>query len=139
MPDRTASPVTLWRRCAAIVYDTLAVIGIWFVVGGIVVGLHHGEAIPVQTPWFTALLLAATYAYFAFCWHRGGQTLGMKSWRIRVVDSASAAPISWRQTLVRFAVALVSWMPLGLGYFWALGGRGETWHDRASGSKLIGR
>ncbi len=132
----TAVAAAFWRRLLSMIYDMLCLIGIWFVAGGIVVGFHHGEAVE-GSPGFSLLLLAVSYAYFAFCWHRGGQTLGMKCWRIRVVDEHAGGPLTWRQTLVRFAVALLSWAPLGLGYWWALTGARRAWHDRASHSKLV--
>jgi len=158
-----ARRVSVRRRVAAIVYDTLALIGIWFVVAGIAVGLHHGVAIPDYQLGFQLALLGAAYGYFGLCWRRGGQTLGMKSWRIRVVDAATAAPLSWQQVSVRFIVGALSWLPLAfagwafyytsaarplvllagallvLGYWWALGGRGEAWIDRASRARLVFR
>jgi hypothetical protein len=73
--DLQGNPVALWRRLAAMLYDTLAVIGICFVVGGIAVGLNHGVAVPANHPGFSALLLLLNYLYFAFCWRRSGQTL----------------------------------------------------------------
>jgi uncharacterized RDD family membrane protein YckC len=129
-------PAPFWRRLFAMIYDLLCLIGIWFVVGGIAVGLHHGEAVEHE-PLFSLLLLAAACVYFAFSWRRGGQTLGMKCWRIRVVDELGGAGLSWRQAGVRCAVALLSWLPLGLGYWWALAGRRRAWHDLASGSRLV--
>jgi len=161
--DDVARRVSVRRRVAATVYDTLALIGIWFVVAGIAVGLHHGEAVPEYQHGFQAVLLLAAWAYFAGCWHRGGQTLGMKSWRIRVVDRASGAALSWRQASVRFAIGILHWLPLAFaawafwftpapralvivagallafGYWWILGGRGEALIDRASGSRLVFR
>jgi uncharacterized RDD family membrane protein YckC len=143
MQDNAASPVVavltpapFWRRLLAMVYDLLCLIGIWFVVGGLAVGLHHGEAVE-HSAWFAWLLLAAAAAYFAASWRRGGQTLGMKCWKIRVVDAASGGRLGWRQALVRFATAMVSWLPLGLGYWWALAGRRRAWHDLASGTRLV--
>lgn len=163
LADPASLPVPVWRRCAAIVYDSLALIGIWFVVAGIAVGLHRGEAIPDYQLGFQLALLGAAYGYFGLCWRRGGQTLGMKSWRIRVVDAATAAPLSWRQVSLRFAVAALSWLPLAfagwafyyttasrglvllaaallaLAYWRALGGRGAALIDRASHAKLVFR
>lgn len=135
-PPIAPIPAPFWRRLLSVVYDLLCLIGIWFVVGGIVVGLHHGEAVE-HSPSFSVLLVAVSWAYFALSWRRGGQTLGMKCWRIRVVDEDAGDRLTWRQTLVRFAVGLLSWLPLGLGYWWALAGRGRTWHDLASRSRLI--
>lgn len=155
-----ARRVSVRRRVAAAFYDALALIGIWFVVGGIAVGLHHGEAVPVHTLGFQLVLLIAAWAYFAGCWRRGGQTLGMKSWRIRVVDRASGSALSWRQVSVRFVVGVLHWLPLAVaawawfspnprlvviaagallacGYWWILGGRGEALIDRAAGSRLV--
>jgi len=132
----TPAGAAFWRRLLSMVYDTLCLIGIWFVVGGIAVGLHHGLAVE-HSPVFSLVLLAASYAYFAISWRRGGQTLGMKCWRIRVVDEHGGGRLTWRQTLARFAVALVSWAPLGLGFWWALAGSRRAWHDLASQSRLI--
>ena len=131
-------PASFGRRLGAIVYDALAIIGVWFLVGGIAVGLHHGQALPAADLPFQALLLGVAYAYFAISWRRGGQTLGMKSWRIRVVDDASGGVIRWRQTLARFGVGLLAWLPAGFGHWSALfHERGLAWADRASGTRLV--
>lgn len=118
-------------------YDALAIVGVWFLVGGIAVGLHHGEALPASDWSFKALLLAVTYAYFAFCWRRGGQTLGMKTWRIQVVD-AGGGRLAWSQTLKRFGAGVLAWLPAGFGYWSALfHAEGLAWPDRASGTRLV--
>ena len=49
-------------------------------------------------------------AYFMLSWMRGGQTLGMRPWRIRVTD-ASGAPVNWKRGLARLIVAA---LPLAL-------------------------
>ncbi|MCC7121242.1 MAG: RDD family protein [Gammaproteobacteria bacterium] len=158
-----ARRVSVRRRVAAAFYDALALIGIWFVVAGIAVGLHRGEAVTDSAHGFHLALLLAAWGYFAGCWRRGGQTLGMKSWRIRVVDAGSGAPLSWRQASLRFIVAVLHWLPLAFaawafwftpvsrglvisagallafGYWWFLGGRGVALIDRASGSVLVFR
>ncbi len=138
LAEAPTAPVAaaFWRRLLSMLYDALCLIGIWFVAGGIAVGFHHGEAVE-GSPVFSLVLLVLSYAYFAFSWHRGGQTLGMKCWRIRVVDEHTGTRLTWRQTLVRFGVALVSWVPLGLGYWWALAGGRRAWHDRASHSRVV--
>ncbi|MGE3772322.1 MAG: RDD family protein [Gammaproteobacteria bacterium] len=155
-----ARRVSVRHRVAAAIYDTLALIGIWFVIAGIAVGLHRGEAVPDYEHGFQLALLLAAWAYFAGCWHRGGQTLGMKSWRIRVVDRASGTALSWRRASLRFGFGVLHWLPLAFaawafwftpapralvlaaaallafGYWWILGGRGEALIDRASGSRV---
>lgn len=153
--------VSVWRRAAAALYDGLALLAIWFVVAAIAVGLHHGEAVPPDGEFALRLALGvAAWAYFAGCWRRGGQTLGMKTWRIRVVARATGAALSWRQASVRFVVGALHWLVFvvavwalwatpvarGLtfgagtvligGYWWLLGGRGDALIDRTAGSQL---
>ncbi len=76
---------------------------------------------------FVVLVLAA---YFLWCWLRGGQTLAMKAWRIRLVD------VTPRKALVRFCVALLT-VPTGISILWALFARDRQFlHDRLAGTRL---
>ncbi|MDA0820935.1 MAG: RDD family protein [Proteobacteria bacterium] len=128
---------SLARQFAAILYDLIALAGIWFFAALVVVISRKGAAIEPGNILFTAYLLATAYAYFGFCWTRTGQTLGMKSWKIRVVGSNCASRISWRQSALRFCGALVSWSVFGLGFFWVLIDRNRrSWHDRLSTTRL---
>ena len=59
------------------------------------------------------------------------------AWRLRLLDQ-SGAEVTWRAALTRFAAAIVSWLALGLGFWWSLVDRdGQTWHDRWSGTRLV--
>jgi uncharacterized RDD family membrane protein YckC len=76
-------------------------------------------------------LLAVLAAYFLRCWVRGGQTLAMKAWRIRLVG------VSPRKALLRFVLALVL-VPTGVSLAWALVDRdGQFLHDRLAGTRLV--
>jgi uncharacterized RDD family membrane protein YckC len=128
--------VSLWRRLAAIVYDLFALFAVCFVAGAVALLFRHGTAIAPHTWWFTAYLTLACYAYFAYSWRRT-QTLGMRSWKL-CLQSADGGQITQRQTLVRFIVALISWAPAGLGYWWSLWEpHRRTWHDIASGTVIV--
>jgi uncharacterized RDD family membrane protein YckC len=123
----------------AMVYDGVALFAVAYVAGFIALLAHHGVAFAANDHRFQIYLLGAIYAYFAYCWRRG-QTLGMRSWKIRLVDAASGGAPSWRQVSVRFAVALLSWLAAGLGFIWAvIDPAGRAWHDRASGTRLVRR
>lgn len=70
-------------------------------------------------------------AYFLWCWLRGGQTLPMKTWRIRLVD------VTPRKALLRFVFALLL-VPTGLSILWAVFDReGQFLHDRLAGTRLV--
>jgi len=68
-------------------------------------------------------------AYFLWCWLRGGQTLAMKTWRIRLVGVTPA------RAALRFFLALTL---LPLSILWALVDReGLFLHDRLAGTRLV--
>lgn len=128
---------SLYRRLAAAFYDAIALAAIWFFATLAIVLILKGEAIHPGNPFFMFYLLATAYAYFGFCWTRGGQTLGMKAWKIAVVANHRDRPVDWKCAAVRFVAAALSWAALGLGFGWALIDRERrTWHDRISNSHL---
>src|SRR5689334_2064110 len=76
-----------------------------------------------------AFIVTVLAAYFLFCWLRGGQTLAMKAWRIRLVE------VTPRKAFVRFIVAALL---LPVSIVWALFDRDRQFlHDRLAGTRLI--
>ncbi|MDH3589066.1 MAG: RDD family protein, partial [Gammaproteobacteria bacterium] len=70
-------------------------------------------------------------------WWRAGQTIGMVAWRLRVVDMQGGR-ISFLQGLLRTLIAIVSWLPAGLGFLWVLVDRdNRAWHDAVSRTQLV--
>lgn len=141
-PPDIAHAVTpgLLRRLAAMVYDALALFGVLVVAAAIPViplGVSAGYRIPSDSLLFRLYLLAVILGYFAWPWTKGGQTLGMRAWRIRVLR-ADGGELRWRDALLRLAGACLSWAALGLGFIWVLVDReGLAWHDRLSGTRLV--
>lgn len=127
-PDPPTAP--LWRRLAAGAYDVLPLAALWMAAGAIALPFGREGFIAPGTLWFQLLLLAVTVAYYAASWKRGGQTIGMRAWRVRVRSADPAQPLGWGRALLRFAVALASLGALGIGVLWALiDARGRMWHD----------
>jgi uncharacterized RDD family membrane protein YckC len=125
------------RRLAAAGYDALLLGGLWFLLTLVLVVLRGGAAIAPGSPLYTAFLLWVAWLYFAFQWTHGGRTLGMKAWRLRLVRRDGGPP-GWRDATLRFAAALVSLLPAGAGFLWALVDPGRlAFHDRASGTELV--
>ena len=129
----------LWRRLAAIFYDSWLVAAFWllgamvdtFVRAGLGLG-SEGHHLPLQL-----FLLLAPLGFFSWFWMHGGQTLGMRAWRLKLL-SRDGKRASLRQSLVRCAGALLSMLALGLGYLWILfDPEGLAWHDRLSGTRLV--
>jgi len=127
----------LMRRLAALAYDALLVGGLVFVFTLLLVLVRGGRSIDPDTLWYRASLVAVAFAFCGVSWTRGGQTLGMRAWRIRVVALDGRAP-SWPRAALRFAASWLALAPAGLGYWWALVDRERRcWHDVLSGTRVI--
>lgn len=135
-----------WRMLA-LVYDFLPAFALWmavatpFALGYTFIGGHDPhQNIPPFSLLGWALWLAcaiATGFYAVISWRRGGQTLGMRPWRLKVV-AQDGLPPRWSALWLRYAVAVVSVLLGGLGFWWAWIDRKRlTWHDRASGTYMI--
>lgn len=129
-------PCNLLRRVAAMIYDALLVIAILMVAAAIVVIPSGGEIRP-GTLWFQIYLVVVWWAYFAVCWRLGGQTVGMKAWRVKLITERTER-IGWMHSALRFLVAGVSAAVAGLGYLWSLfEPKRRTWHDLVSSTRLV--
>jgi len=137
-PTPHAPAAGLARRLGAVVYDGLLLAALLMLVSFVYLPLtEHLLSPPARRALHQLLLLAASVAYFAGFWVRGGQTLGLKTWKLRLV-SRDGGPVTGAQALKRFAGAIVSWLCLGLGFWWVLVDRDRlAWHDRWSGTKLV--
>jgi uncharacterized RDD family membrane protein YckC len=138
----SATPAPLWLRLAAAAYDLFPLIGLWMLTVGLAMLAVHGDVdvahpSPLYRNALRAALLAVTAAYFVLSWSRGGQTIGMRAWRLRVV-SIDGAPLPWPRALLRFALALPSLLAFGLGFLWCLvDGERRGWHDLGSRSAVV--
>ena len=81
--------------------------------------------------------LSVSFFFFGWFWTHGGQTLGMKAWKLYLIQPDGKF-ISWRGALIRYLVAIVSWLCMGLGFTWILlNKKKRAWHDIASNSQII--
>lgn len=140
-PPRSLLP---WRLLS-LLYDLLPVLALWmlaaslFVVAYTFSGHAARENIAPFSSWQWALWACCwgvTGLYATVSWARGGQTLGMRPWRLQLVAMDGGRP--QRAALwLRYAVGTLSLLAGGLGFWWALfDPQRRTWHDRASGTRL---
>ena len=130
----------LFRRLFSIFYDCFLLLAILFIVSAIATALNQGKAIEPSDrlfPVFSVIIFGLSYLYFAWFWMHGGQTLGMKTWRIKMVSSNEQG-ISWKTTALRFLTAMFSWGIFGAGFLWALFDKqNRCWHDLSSHTVLL--
>lgn len=136
--SKTADPAPcgLLRRLASMLYDTLLVIALLMVAATLVV-VPAGSEIEAGTLWFQAYLLVVWWAYFAVCWRMGGQTVGMRAWRVKLITERNER-INWANSALRFLVAGISGVAVGLGFLWSVfEPQHRTWHDLATATHLV--
>ncbi len=159
-----------WRRFLSFWYEILLLVAIVLLVGALgqtVFQIATGLPVTSLTDlWWARVLnfiwlMAWVFAWFALCWRKGGQTLAMKAWRIRITMHDSAQP-GWRAICVRFFMAclfygpviplwVLAWhdarwlMPAWLALGWSLAPFVWAWfdreqqllHDRIAGTRLV--
>lgn len=137
MTGPAAAGCSLSRRFLAIFYDSLLLASILFFGTAILLPLTGGEAIPAGNVFYALYLGSLSYAYFAWQWVHGGQTLGMRAWHVALTRLDDGPP-GWGEASLRFLLALLSWLPAGFGFFWARFDRdGLALHDRLSKTRLV--
>lgn len=130
----TAHPAPVWKRLLAFVYDSLILTAL-VLVAGLAASLLAGGEAPVWMTQFSVGLL--TLGYFWLSWTRGGQTAGMRAWRLRVVTE-SGHPLTPWHSVVRLLACLGCLAPLGVPLLTAwLSAKKQTVYDRLSGTRVV--
>jgi uncharacterized RDD family membrane protein YckC len=123
----------LLRRLASLFYETLVLSAIAFFAAAVFFFASGGQSVTGG-----ALLALQTLFIFSVCslyliasWLRGGQTLAMRAWRIRL---AGVTPL---RALLRLGLAALL-VPSGIGLLWAFLDRERQFlHDRLAGTRLV--
>lgn len=126
------------RRLLAMIYETLllaGVVAVTLVFPHLLLGAFaHRLATP---PLLWAHLFVVLLIYCVGFWSHGGQTLAMKTWRLRLVTRSGAA-VRPTQALLRYLLCWPSLCLAGAGLVWALIDRDHQFlHDRLAGTQLI--
>ncbi|MEN8180039.1 MAG: RDD family protein [Pseudomonadota bacterium] len=137
-PDNLEPIVTpgFFRRLGAMLYDALLLLALIMVAVALItlpLGAPSGVAHIIYQFFLFAIIPAVFFCGF---WVRGGQTLGMRAWKLKLVR-ADGDPVSWMDVLKRYLAALLSWLVLGLGFLWIfVDSENLAWHDRLSDTRL---
>ena len=138
MSQETALPhCGLLRRLAAILYDSILLAAVLFFASLLATPLLGDHPSAGMLLAFRLYLVLIMFAFFAWFWSHGGQTLGMRAWRIRL-QNRGGGPVTLWQIMLRFIIAIGSWLAFGLGFLWSLIDKEKlTWHDRYSMTELV--
>ena len=105
MPPRTGASRV--RRLAAMVYEGLVVAAILLVASVPFAGASTARLEGLTRHLFQAYLFLVLGLYFVWCWRRGGQTLPMKAWKLRIVDERGL-PLATSRAIFRYALAALA-------------------------------
>jgi uncharacterized RDD family membrane protein YckC len=137
--DRNVTPVAragLARRCGSIAYEALLLTAVLFICTWVFLFFAQVLDSAWVRPLLQLWLVAITGVYFIYCWSHGGQTLPMKTWRIRLVQT-DGGPVSVAIAARRYLFSLISLALCGLGFAWALvDPERQFLHDRLAGTRL---
>lgn len=142
MVEPIAPTATLLRRLSSLLYESLIVVALLLLAGlafllplKLATGSFAAEGLAVWL--FRAWILLVLGAYFGWFWTRGGQTLPMRTWRLRVVD-ADGSPLRPGRAALRYLLAWPSVLAAGAGLAWALFDRDRQFlHDRLAGTRVV--
>ena len=132
----------LIRRLVVVIYDGLLLAGVifacwavlWLVLSPLPDSLQSHPAMILAKRCY---LLGIALLFYGWFWVFGGQTLGMRAWRLKLV-STTGGTVSWRQAAARFAAAMISWAVVAMGFMWVLADRqNRTWHGILSGTRIV--
>lgn len=134
-----------WRMLA-LVYDAFPVVALWMLASALFTVVYYlaGHSARENFAPFSALQVVLWVvcwciagAYAVLSWRGGGQTLGMRPWKLRVVGADGAQPTT-AALVRRYALGTLSLLLGGLGFWWAWFDRDRlAWHDRGSGTRMV--
>jgi len=120
----------------SLAYEGVLLFAILFVASYLFLSLARDAQSGLPRLAFQVYVLAVCGAYFVFCWVRSGQTLPMKTWRIRLVTERGHSLAAGR-ALLRYLLAFPGTLS-GLGVLWALFDRDRQFlHDRLAKTRIV--
>ncbi len=123
----------LIRRFGAMLYETFLLLALLFIADYLFISLTHNAQSPALKMVLRFYLLAVIAVYFTWFWSRG-QSLAMKTWRIRLTTSAGSK-LKLHHAFIRFLLAMVL---VGLSQLWVIFDRDRQFlHDRLAGTRLV--
>jgi uncharacterized RDD family membrane protein YckC len=125
------------RRLASGLYELLLLVALVFLATFPFLAFFGDATLGWRRHVLQAWVVLVCGAYFAWFWTRGGQTLPMKTWNLRVAR-ADGTPLTMADAVRRYVLAVVGFFALGLGFLWAFVDRDRQFlHDRACGTAIL--
>jgi len=158
----TMSHPTIFKRFLAAFYDSFLILATAFIATALTLPFTKGNVSASNNIYMSLYLLLVVYLFCGWFWTHGGQTLGMRAWKQRLI-SKTGSSVNWQQSFIRFITAVPAWflflvgiilwvkedialsitsIPAWLftlaGFVWVLlNMRNNSWQDKLSGTEVI--
>ena len=153
---------TIFKRLLAALYDSFLILATAFIATAITLPFTKGDVSASNNIYMSIYLLIVIYIFCGWFWTHGGQTLGMRAWKQRLVN-VNGGSVNWQQSFIRFICAVPAWFLflVGIvlwaksdiaeslttipgwafaltGFVWVLlNTRSNNWRDKLSGTHVI--
>ena len=126
-------PAPLWRRLTAALYDMLLLLSLWMAADLMMLIAGELAGLKLSAGFTRALLFLLSLGFFGWFWTHGGQTLGMRVWRLQL-RRINGSRLNWPTAMLRFALFIT----LGLSVLWCWTNPSRrAWHDRLSETEVL--
>lgn len=124
-------------RFAGLIYESFLLVPVLFLSAYLFLAIARDAQTPRMHLLFQGWLFVVVGGYFCYCWVKSGQTLAMKTWRLRV-ERRDGGPITLPQAALRYIVAAVGLFAFGVAFVWAFFDRDRLFlHDRIAGTLIV--
>ncbi|MDR3351553.1 MAG: RDD family protein [Zoogloeaceae bacterium] len=129
---------SLPRRLASMCYELLLLFAVLmggFLLPHVLLGMLLGVSVSGRI--LVVHLVLLLMAYYVWFWTHGGQTVALKTWKMKIVDR-SGAPPRLLQAIFRYLLAWPSLLCCGAGILWALFDQERQFlHDRIADTRIV--
>jgi len=117
------------RLYCCLLYELIIQIGLWFIVTFFIIFLFNIKPNSLQF-----ILWTSSGVYFIFSWVRGGQTLAMRAWKLKLTSPNNC---TWFY-FARYLLATLGFILFFVSFLWAIFNKKNQYlHDFILGSKII--
>lgn len=127
----------LGRRLTCLLYEGLVIFSVLLIGFLIPQSVFYAFGLQLSGRMLMLHIWLLLMLYFVWFWLNGGQTLPMKTWKIRLAnpDGSRLRPL---QAILRYCAAWFSYCLFGVGILWALIDKDKQFlHDRIAGSRIV--
>ncbi len=131
------------RQLLALFYDVWLLAAVFMVASALTLPITQGEPVKPGNPFMTSYIFFVWYGFYAWFWTHGGQTLGMRSWKIKLISQTGEAVGLWH-ALLRFISGIPAWLFITAGGYFSFADQPEMKHpvldalSKLPGSVVLG-